>query len=187
MTVPGWAEPVARRPVAVGVAAAAVLALVAWRIGPVPALPAFLYLAATGVVLTVIDVALKRLPDPLTLPSYAVGLLALGLAAPFTDRGGVRLLHALMGMAALFLVYAVQWFIVPNQIGLGDVKLAGVLGLYLGWLGLPAWVFGTCAGYVLAALYAVGLLAARRATLKSHIPFGPFMLAGVLAAVLAHA
>ncbi len=185
MTLPGWAGPATRRPVAVAVGAAGVLALVAWRVGPVPALPAFCYLAVAGVVLSVIDVALKRLPDPLTLPSYAVGLLALGLAAPFTDQGGARFLHALAGMAALFLVYAVQWFIVPDQIGPGDVKLAGVLGLYLGWLGLPAWVFGTCAGYVLAAVYAAVLLAARRATLKSHIPFGPFMLAGVLAAVLA--
>lgn len=187
MTVPDWAEPAARRPVAVALAAAAALGLVAWRVGPVPALPAFMYLTVTGVVLTVIDVALNRLPDPLTLPSYAVGLLALGLAAPFTDRGGARLLHALVGMAALFLLYAVQWFVVPGQIGLGDVKLAGVLGLYLGWLGLPAWLFGTCAGYVLAALYAAGLLAARRATLKSYLPFGPFMLVGVLTAVLAYA
>lgn len=186
MTIPDWAEPAVRRPVAVPLAAVAVLALVAWRVGPVPALPAFAYLAVAGVVLTVIDVALKRLPDPLTLPSYAVGLLALGLAAPFTERGGVRLLHALVGMAALFLLYAVQWLVVPSQIGLGDVKLAGVLGLYLGWLGLPAWLFGTCAGFVLAALYAAGLLAARRATLKSQIPFGPFMLAGVLAAVLGY-
>lgn len=186
MSVPGWAEPVARKPVTVLAVCAAVLVPVAWRLGPVPSLPAFCYLVATGVVLAFVDGASKRLPDAVTLPSYAVGVLSLGLAAPFTDRGGARFTHALIGMAALFLLYAVQWFVAPGHIGLGDVKLAGVLGLYLGWLGLPAWVGGTCAGYVLAALYAAGLLLSRRATLKSELPFGPFMLAGALAAVLAY-
>ncbi|MFL6054245.1 MAG: prepilin peptidase [Actinoallomurus sp.] len=187
MTTPDWAEPVIRRRLAVLAAIVVVLALVAWRVGPAPDLPAFGYLAVVGVVLTFIDVALKRLPDPVTLPSYPVGLVLLGLVALFTDRGGARFTHALFGLAALFLLYAVQWLVAPNQIGLGDVKLAGVLGLYLGWLGLPAWVAGVCAGYVLAAVWSLVLLASRRATLKSQIPYGPFMLAGTLAAVLLYA
>jgi leader peptidase (prepilin peptidase)/N-methyltransferase len=122
-----------------------------------------------------------------TLPSYAAAAVLLGFAAVTTDHGGARYLHALAGMAALFALYALQWFLVPNQVGFGDVKLAGLLGLYLGWLGLPVWIAGTCAGFVLAAVYALALLASRRATLKSTIPFGPFMLAGALAAVLAYA
>lgn len=161
--------------------------LLVWRVGITPALPAFCYLAIAGVALAVIDVALKRLPDPVTLPSYAAAAVLLGFAAVATDHGGARYLHALAGMAALFALYALQWFLVPNQVGLGDVKLAGLLGLYLGWLGLPAWITGTCAGLVLGAVYALALLASRRATLKSTIPYGPFMLAGALAAVLAYA
>jgi leader peptidase (prepilin peptidase)/N-methyltransferase len=187
VTTPDWAEPVTRRRLPVAAVTAAVLALVVWRVGFAPDLPAFGYLAVAGVALAFIDVALKRLPDPLTLPSYAAGALLLGLAALFTEHGGVRFVHGLFGMAALLLLYAVQWFFMPGQIGLGDVKLAGVLGLYLGWLGRSAWVAGVCAGFVLAALYSVALLASRRATLRSSIPFGPFMLAGVLAAVLAYA
>ncbi|MCO6005815.1 A24 family peptidase [Actinoallomurus purpureus] len=187
MTTPDWAEPVIRRRLGVIAATVVVLALVTWRVGPAPDLPAFVCLAVAGVALTFIDIALKRLPDPVTLPSYAVGLLLLGMAALFTHDGGVRFAHALAGMVALFALYALQWLIAPNQIGLGDVKLAGVLGLYLGWLGLSAWVAGVCAGYVLAAVYSIGLLASRRATLKSQIPYGPFMLAGVLAAVLVYA
>jgi leader peptidase (prepilin peptidase)/N-methyltransferase len=187
VTTPDWAEPLTRRRLLVAAVTVAVLALVVWRIGLVPALPAFCYLAVAGVVLAFVDVALKRLPDPLTLPSYAVGAVLLGLAALGTEHGGARFGHALIGMVALLLLYAVQWFLLPSQLGLGDVKLAGVLGLYLGWLGPSAWVAGTCAGFVLAALYSLALLASRRATLKSSIPFGPFMLAGTLAAVLAYA
>lgn len=187
VTTPDWAEPLTRRRLPVAAVTVAVLAVVVWRVGPTPALPAFCCLAVAGVALAFIDVALKRLPDPVTLPSYPAGALLLGLAALFTAHGDVRFGHALIGMVALFLLYAVQWFLMPTQIGLGDVKLAGVLGLYLGWLGLPAWVAGVCAGFMLAALYSLVLLAGRRATLKSSIPFGPFMLAGVLAAVVAYA
>lgn len=185
--MPDWAEPVIRRASAVIVVTVAVLALMVWRIGLGAALPAFCYLAVAGVVLAVIDIALKRLPDPLTLTSYAAGLVLLGVAAVATEHGGARFVHALIGMVALFLLYAVQWFFWPAQIGLGDVKLAGVLGLYLGWLGRIAWVAGICAGFVLAAAFSLFLLVSRRATLKSSIPFGPFMLAGALVAVLAYA
>jgi leader peptidase (prepilin peptidase) / N-methyltransferase len=58
--------------------------------------------------------------------------------------------------------------------------------MYLGWLSLPAWVLGACAGFVLAAGYSLVLVAMRRAGRGSSIPFGPFMLAGALVAILAH-
>jgi leader peptidase (prepilin peptidase)/N-methyltransferase len=179
-----WAGPVTGRPVPVALVTVAVLAVLGWRIGLRPDLPAFGYLGAVGVPLTFIDVALKRLPDPLTLPSYVAGAALLGLAAPFTDQGGTRYVHALIGMAVLWLLYAVQWVIVPSQIGLGDVKLSGVLGLYLGWLGLQAWIVGVLGMFLLAGFYSVVLLASGKATRKSSIPFGPFMLAGTLVAVL---
>ena len=179
-----WFEPVARRPARVAVVAAATLALITWRIGPDAALPAYLYLGAVGVVLAFIDVAIRRLPDPLTLPSYAVAAALLGVAATFTHDGGTRYVHALAGMGALLAFYAVQWFFLPGQIGLGDVKLAGVLGLYLGWLGLGGVLLGVFAIHLLGGLYAGALLAARRTTLNATIPFGPFMLAGTLVAIL---
>jgi leader peptidase (prepilin peptidase)/N-methyltransferase len=179
-----WIEPVTARPAWVAAVTAATLALICWRVGLAADLPAYLYLAAVGVALAFIDIAIRRLPDPLTLPSYAIGAALLGAAAPFTDDGGSRFLYALAGMGALLLFYAVQWYFLPGQIGLGDVKLAGVLGLYLGWLGLDGLLLGVFAIHVLGGLYALGLLAARRADRKATIPFGPFMLAGTLVAIL---
>jgi leader peptidase (prepilin peptidase)/N-methyltransferase len=167
------------------VTAAAVIAalLLGLRAGARPDLPAVLYLAVLGVLLTAVDLALLRLPDPLTLPSYPAAALLLGVAAPFTEHGGTRYLHALVGMAALWLFYAVQWFALPGRIGLGDVKLAGVLGLYLGWYGAGAALFGVVTTHLLAGGYAIVLLVTRRAGPKSDLPFGPFMVLGTFAAV----
>ncbi|MBC6461011.1 prepilin peptidase [Actinomadura sp. HBU206391] len=181
-----WLEPVSRRPLPVALVAAAVVAVLAVRIGLRPELAAFCYLGVVGAVLAFIDAALHRLPDPLTLPSYPIGAALLGIAVPFTDDGGTRYLHALAGLGALLLLFVVQWVITADAIGLGDVKLSGVLGLYLGWLGSSAWVMGVFAMFVLGGVYAVGLLVTRRATRKSAIPFGPFMLAGALAAVVSY-
>jgi leader peptidase (prepilin peptidase) / N-methyltransferase len=182
-----WTEPLRRDRVPVAVAAVLGVALLAWRLGPRPDLPAFAYLMVVGVALTAVDVRLRRLPDPLTLPSYGAGLVLLGAAAPFTPGGGDRLTAALTGLAALWALFAVQWFIVPSAMGFGDVKLSGVLGLYLGWLGPDAWVLGVLAMFLLGGLYSAVLLIVRRARFRSTIPFGPFMLAGTLTGVLLYA
>lgn len=185
--VPGWRAVVRRRAVTVAVLAVAVVAALAWRIGARAELAAFAWLGAAGSVLAVVDIAVKRLPDPIVLPSYGIGAALLGAAVPFTGGGGARFLHALIGMAALFAWFGLQWLIRPSAVGQGDVKLAGVLGLHLGWLGSAAWVLGVLATAVLGAAVSGALLAARRARRTSAIPYGPFMLAGALVAVLVHA
>jgi leader peptidase (prepilin peptidase)/N-methyltransferase len=163
---------------------AAVFAGLALRFGPHPVLAAFCYLGAVGVALAVIDARRRRLPDALTLPSYPVALVLLGVAALAGPDGGRRLLTALAGLAAAWLLFALQALIYPAGIGWCDVKLAGLLGLYLGWLGVGALITGLFAGYLLAAAAGLALLAARRATRRSLIPFGPFLLAGTLIAIL---
>ena len=70
-----------------------------------------------------------------------------------------------------------------SGLGAGDVKLAGVLGLYLGWLGWPTLVLGAFAGFLAGGLVSLALLAARRATLATRVPFGPSMVAGALLAI----
>jgi leader peptidase (prepilin peptidase) / N-methyltransferase len=173
----------ARRAVPILLATAVIFGLLAARFGPVPELPAYLYLAGVGVALAVIDLEHRRLPNSLTLPSYAVGIGLLGIAALVRWEGDAAL-RALGGMAALFAFYYLLALVNPGGMGYGDVKLAGVLGLYLGWLGWAQVLLGTFLAFLVSALTGLGLIAAGRATLKSALPFGPFMLAGALLAVL---
>ncbi|MGI5416782.1 prepilin peptidase [Actinomadura luteofluorescens] len=172
-----------RRRIVMGLVTAALFGVLGWRAGYEPVLPALLYLAAAGTLLGFIDVGVKRLPDRFTLPSYGVAVALLGAAAPFTEDGLRRFEHALIGMAALFAVYFAQALLVPSGIGMGDVKLSGVLGLYLGWFGQDAWLIGLLATYLLGGLVALGILIVRRSR-KGEFPYGPYMLAGALAAIL---
>jgi leader peptidase (prepilin peptidase)/N-methyltransferase len=159
-------------------------AAIAVRFGLSPAMPAFCYLAIVGVPLAFIDARLCRLPDLATLPSYPACLLLLGVAAPFVTGGPGRFGHALIGMVAAVGFFALLLVLSPAGIGLGDVKLAGPLGAYLGWLGAAAFVTGLMAAWLLAALTALALLLTRRATRKTQIPFGPFLIAATLGVVL---
>jgi leader peptidase (prepilin peptidase) / N-methyltransferase len=167
-----------------GLLTAAVFVVMAVRFGASPVLPAFCFLGAIGVALAFIDAVYQRLPDALTLLSYPVALVLLGVAALAVPDGGHHFLVALIGLAAAWLLFLIQALIYPAGIGWGDVKLSGVLGLYLGWLGVGALVAGLFLGYLLAALVGLVLLAARRATRRSQIPFGPFLLAGTLIAIV---
>ncbi len=176
-------EPISRRYPLVELATAAVFAAMAAAIGLDAALPAFLYLAAIGVALWMIDIDVKRLPDAIVLPSYAVGIVLLGIAALATGRWD-DLVRALIGMVALYGFYFVLAFAYPAGMGFGDVKLAGVLGLYLGWLGWAELVVGGFLGFLLGGLVGLGLLMTRRAGRKSQIPFGPYMLAGAFISIL---
>jgi leader peptidase (prepilin peptidase) / N-methyltransferase len=159
-------------------------AVMALRFGPTAPLPAFCYLAGIGVPLAVIDTRCRRLPDPLTLPSYPIALALLGIAALLLPGGGRQFLTAVLGLALAWAFFVLQVLIYPAGLGWGDVKLAGLLGLYLGWLGPGALAAGLFLGYLFAAVAGLGLIATRRASRKSHLAFGPFLLAGAFAAVL---
>ena len=161
---------------------AVLFGLIAWRLGPVWELPAYLYLAAIAVVLTLIDVDVRRLPNAIVLPSYVVGAVLLLLPAVAAGEWDAYL-RALLGALVLFALYFALAFAYPAGMGFGDVKLAGVLGLYLGWLGWGELAVGAFLGFLLGGAWGAALLLAKRAGRKSAIPFGPFMLGGALLAV----
>jgi leader peptidase (prepilin peptidase)/N-methyltransferase len=176
-------EPISARYPLVELGTAVLFAVVALRFGLDPVLPAYLYLAAVGVALTLIDLDVRRLPDVLTLPSYPVALVLLGAAAFFgSDSGGF--LRAVLGGLAMFSLYFGLCFAYPAGMGFGDVKLSGVLGLYLGWLGWGVWALGLFLGFFLGGLVGVALMLRGRGGRKTAVPFGPFMLVGVLLAIL---
>lgn len=130
-----------------------------------------------GAVLAVIDVRSHRLPNRMVLPAYPVAIAALGfLAAASGDAGSF--VRALVGGVILFGAYALLRSVRGSGLGGGDVKLAGVLGLLLGFAGWGSLLLGAAAAFVSGGLYAVALLALRRADRRTAIPFGPWMLLG---------
>jgi leader peptidase (prepilin peptidase)/N-methyltransferase len=170
-----------RRVVVVTVLTGAVLAAVGAAIGAEPQLAAYLWLGAVGLTLAVIDVDCLRLPDRLTLPSYPVGLALLAIPG-----NGPALLRAVVAAAVVGGAALLLALLAPGGgLGLGDVKLLGLLGLFLGWLGWGEVVLGVAAGFGLGALAAIALLALRRAGLRDHLAFGQWLLAGALVAVVA--
>jgi leader peptidase (prepilin peptidase) / N-methyltransferase len=174
--------PISARYPLVELTTAVLFGLTAWRLGLVWELPAYLYLAAIAVALTLIDLDVRRLPNAIVLPSYVVGAALLLLPAVAAGEWDAYL-RALLGALALFDLYFALAFAYPAGMGFGDVKLAGVLGLYLGWLGWGELAVGAFLGFLLGGAWGVALLVARRASRKSAIPFGPFMLGGALVAV----
>jgi leader peptidase (prepilin peptidase)/N-methyltransferase len=147
-------------------------------------LVAFLYLAAVSTALALIDLDTHRLPNPIVLPAYVVGAVLLGAAALLTGEYQ-RLIGAGIGLAALWLAYFLMAVLYPGGMGFGDVKLAGVLGLFLGWLGWGPLIVGSFSAFLLGGVFALVLLASRRVTRKGGIPFGPWMLAGAWLGIFA--
>lgn len=171
-------------PLALELTTAGVLALLLGRFGGQPDVVAFGFFGALGVALVVIDIAVQRLPDPLTLPAYPI-LITLLTGAAIVGHDFAALLRALLGGLCLAGLYLTLALIRPGQLGGGDIKFAGVAGLALGWLGWPVLILGAALGFVLSAVASLALLAARRVTLQSAICFGPYLLGGALLAMLA--
>lgn len=144
----------------------------------------FLYLAAISVALALIDLDTKRLPNVIVLPSYIVAAVSLTLATVFTVAWG-DLLRAGAGLLILGGFYFLTNLIYPQGMGFGDVKLAGVLGLFLGYLGWGALIVGGFSAFLIGGLISVILMAAKKANRKTAIPFGPFMLLGAWLGVFA--
>lgn len=153
-----------------------------WRLGLSAALAPFLVLTGVGVLLGVIDLCCQRLPTNIVWPLATAGiaLLAIASQAMGEQAAMTRAVLAALVLGGSYLVLAA----LPGaNLGIGDVRLAAALGLYLGWLG---WVEAIGGGLVLPFLLnapvALVLLVSRRAGRRTTLPFGPAMLAGAVVA-----
>jgi leader peptidase (prepilin peptidase)/N-methyltransferase len=124
-----------------------------------------------------------RLPDRIVLPSYVVAVVLLAPAV-IAEHSWAAATRGLVGAVLLFVFYLIL-MILPRGMGAGDVKLSGLLGIYLGWLGWSSMVVGAFAGFLIGGIVGVLLMVLRRAGRRSRIPFGPAMLAGAFLAVFA--
>jgi leader peptidase (prepilin peptidase)/N-methyltransferase len=156
-----------------------------WRVGDLAgwaALPAFLLFAWLTVGLVWIDADVHRLPDGLVLPAYPA-LLALLLVATLGLGDWWALARALSCLAVVFTVFFLMNLLSPSSLGFGDVKLSGLIGLLLGWLGVQQAVTGIAAGFLVGGLVALVMLLAQRVGLRSHIAYGPSLLLGAFLAL----
>jgi len=138
----------------------------------------FVLLALACALLVGIDLAVHRLPDIIVGPMYPILLGALTVQAAIDGGDWTRLGRAAAGGAASAIGYLVLALLVPSGLGLGDVKLAGLLGAFLGWAGWPHVLLGALAAFALNAVVAAVLLVSRRVTRKGATAFGPWMVAG---------
>ncbi|ADG74726.1 peptidase A24A domain protein [Cellulomonas flavigena DSM 20109] len=173
-------EPISRRYPLVELVTGVLFAVTAGVVGWSWSLPAVLYLVAISVALTLIDLDVKRLPDRIVLPAYVVAPVLLALASwnPGGPSDWGALGRAAVGCVVLYVVYFVLVLVYPAGMGFGDVKLAGVLGLYLGWVGWGALVVGWFAAFLLGGAFGLVLIVLRRVGPKSGIAFGPWMILG---------
>lgn len=145
-------------------------------------LPAVLYAVVLTVALSAIDLDTHRLPDRIVLPALVVMPVLLAVASWGTGDWGA-MVRALIGGVGLGVAYFAMALAYPGGMGLGDVKLAPVLGAFMAWLGWGVFAVGSFAAFLIGGLVAIVLLLARKASTdegRAGIPFGPSMLTGAL-------
>jgi leader peptidase (prepilin peptidase) / N-methyltransferase len=177
------AEPISVRYPLVEAATGGLFAAAAVRFGWSAELPAYLLLFGVLLAVSAIDLEHFLVPNRIVYPAVVAELALFAVAtAGDGDLGdlGRALLGAVLasgGLLVLNLAY-------PRGMGMGDVKLAVLLGLALGWLGLGHVALGMFLGFLLGSVVGVGLVATGVRDRKAHIPFAPFLAAGTVLAVL---
>jgi leader peptidase (prepilin peptidase)/N-methyltransferase len=170
----GMPSPTARITTAAvtGVACAAF----ALRFGIAAFLPAFIFLAILGAQLARIDISLHLLPNPLVAALMAGGLLLLFMPATFSQQAD-DMLRAVLGAAILLAGYLILSLISPSGIGMGDVKLAAPVGLYLGYLGWTHLLYGSLMAFVVNGAVILLVIGRKGRKSASEVAYGPSMLA----------
>ncbi|MCA1842107.1 MAG: prepilin peptidase [Actinobacteria bacterium] len=177
------ANPISVRYPMVEAACGLLFAAVAVRFGWSAELPAFLVLAAALLAISMIDLEHFIVPDRITAPLTVAALVLLGGAA-VADHNGWRYGRSLLGGGAFFAFLLVLNLLYPRGMGMGDVKLAFSLGLYLGWLGWGQVFLGGFLAFLLGAVVGVALIATKIKSRKDVVPFGPFLALGTMLTIL---
>jgi leader peptidase (prepilin peptidase) / N-methyltransferase len=171
------------RQVTVAIVCGALFGALAARFEDSWALPAYLVLATALVALSAIDLEHYILPNRIVYP-LALAMIVLLAVASLGDDDFDAFVRGLAAGLIAFAVFFVLHMISPRSMGFGDVKLAFVLGLSLGWLGWGEVLLGLFLGFVYGAIIGIVLIAARLRKRNEALPFGPFLAAGALTAVL---
>lgn len=178
--------PAPAHPGVVLVAVPLVWALLTWQVGGLQrgvVLPAYLLVGAIGVALAWIDLDVHRLPEGLTLWSLPAILVLLGVASA-SSGDWWALLRAVGAGAVVWVVYVVLALVRPGGLGLGDATLGGLVALPLGYLSWVLAAQGVVFSTLISGVGTLALLVLRRVTLKGSVAYGPFIVLGLLAAVV---
>ena len=138
-------------------------------------------LTPVAVALSVIDWHTRLLPRRIVVPATLAAIALVVVVGLATDERHA-MVRALVAMLVARSFFWVLWFVRSAGMGFGDVRLAALVGLVLGWLGWGALAIGLWVGFVAFAVPALGVVLARRdrSLLKKSFPFGPFMVIGAL-------
>lgn len=139
-------------------------------------------LLGIGCWLIVIDVRLHRLPNRIVLPMLGTLAVLAVVDAIATGRADA-MIRAACGLLILACFYAMLRLISQGGMGGGDVKLAAVIGLVLGWHGWQVLVVGAVVAFALGALYALLLMLFTEADRSTRIAFGPWMILGAVVGI----
>jgi leader peptidase (prepilin peptidase)/N-methyltransferase len=174
--------PISPRYVLVELATSLLFAGAALRFGPSWTLPAFLVVLAGLLALAFTDLEHFLLPIRIVYPVLAMEAALLLLAAGATGQWSRLEVAAATGAAAAAAFFVIH-FLNPNWMAFGDVRLAGLIGLALGWLGAGIALLGIFLGFLLGAIVGVALILSKRIDAKAHIPFGVFLALGAFIAI----
>ena len=167
----------------VEVGCAVLFSAAALRFGVSWALPGYLVLFAALLAISVIDLEHYIVPDRITVPLTLASIPLVGLAS-LGEGEGRAFVRSLLGAVAFFSFFFFLNLVYPKGMGMGDVKLSFSLGMYLGWVSWGELFLGGFLAFLLGAVISVTLMAVRRRGGKDFVPFGPFLAAGTVIAVL---
>lgn len=177
-------EPISVRYPMVELATGALFVTAALRFGADWVLPAYLLFFAALLAVSLIDLELHIVPNRIVYPTLFGAVPLLGIAALIDGDWrslGTALLGAVVAGAGLLVIHLVS----PRGMGFGDVRLAVLLGLFLGWINVAHVALGLFLGFFVGAVGGVVLIALRMKKRRDHVPFAPFLSLGALIAVLA--